>query len=206
MKNKKASIMVLAAFMIFILVSVILSINSINLAVLNIMDVQNKSDAHIYSVIAFYAETLDKVSWVNKQLRRIGIISSLIVFVPELAPLIAYTQKIVKGLEVYQDMLLLKLKTYAPILDNKLRINNGLRVPGNLHYFEYRRQPSLNLGFINIPGLIELEANIFNTVCIRHSGVINSSESCIDSSDYRDKRSWFAPTEESWGIVSSNVD
>lgn len=198
--------MVLAAVLIFIIVSGIISIYSINKAVIKIMAVQNKSDAHMYSVIAFYAETLDKVSWINKQLRRIGILSALIVFAPELAPLIAYTQKLAKGLQVYQDMLLLKLKTYAPILDHKLRLSNGLKVPGNIHYFKYRRQPAMNLGFMTIPGLIEIDAEIFNTVCIRHGGIINESESCVYNDEHREEKAWFAPTEQAWGIVSRNVD
>jgi hypothetical protein len=206
MKKKKGSIMVLSAFFILIIVSSIISIHHINKAVVRIMDVQNKSDAHMYSLIAFYAETLDKVSWINKQLRRIGVLSALIVFAPELAPLITLTQKIAEGLQAYQDILLLKLKTYAPILDNKLRLDNGLRVPGNIHYFKYRRQPAINLGFMTIPGLIEIDPEIFNTACIRHSGIINDSESCLYSEDYMEQSSWFAPTEESWGIFSTNVD
>ncbi len=206
LKNKKGSVMILAAFLILILVSSIISINSINTAVTKIMDTQNKSDAHSYSVIAYYAETLDKVSWINKQLRRIGLLAVAIVFVPELAPLIACTEKIAKGLEIYQDILLLKLKTYAPILDNKLRLDNDLRVPGNIHYFKYRRQPSVNLGFMRVPGLIEIGSNIFNTVCVKHVGIINDSQSCIYSEEYKDKKNWFAPTEESWGIISSNVN
>lgn len=157
------------------------------------------------SVIGLYTETLDKVSWVNKQLRRIGLLAAIIVFVPELAPLIAYTQKLAYGLQEYQDVLLLRLKTYAPILDNKLRIENNLKLPGNYHFFTYRRQPSLNLFFMTIPGLIEIDSKIFKTACVRHRGLITNSRTCVDNILHNKDEGWFAPLEEKWDVLMHNA-
>jgi len=205
LKNKRGSILILSAFLIMIIVTSILGINSIYGNLCNIISYQNKADAHMLSVIGLYVETLDKVSWINKQLRRIGALAALIPFVPQLAPLVTFVQKITGGLETYQDLLLIRLKTHAPVLDNELRLENKLSVPGNYHYFEYRRQPPIDLIFMVIPGLIEINSDIFNTVCIKHKGLITGSMACVDNNTHREEKGWFAPTEEDWNVVMNNA-
>ena len=205
LRHKKGSILVLSAFLIMITVTSILGINKIYVNLCNIISYQNRADAHMLSVIGLYVETLDKVSWINKQLRRIGVLSALIPFVPELAPIVTYVQKITSSLEAYQDILLLKLKTYAPVLDNELRLENKLSVPGNLHYFEYRRQPPIDLVFMVIPGLIEINSEIFRTACVKHKGLITDSSACVDNTTHKEEKGWFAPVEEDWNVVMNNA-
>jgi len=205
LKNKKGTVLLLGAFLVLIIVLALLEANKIYEGVSGIMERQNKVDAHMLSVMGLYVETLDKVSWVNKQLRRIAMLAALLSFTPQLAPLVAVTLKMAKGLEVYQDLLLVRLKTYALILDNKLRLENGLSVPGNYHYFEYRRQLPIDLIFIVLPGLIEINSDIFGTACVKHKGLITNTKTCIDSNDYNKEVGWFAPTEESWGVVMDNA-
>ena len=205
LQGKKGSILVLSAFLVMIVVTSILGINKIYENLCNIISYQNRADAHMLSVIGLYVETLDKVSWINKQLRRIGALAALIPFAPQLAPLVAYVQKITSGLEAYQDILLLRLKTYAPVLDNELRVENKLSVPGNYHSFEYRRQPPLDLVFMVIPGLIEINSDIFSTACIKHKGLITNSMACVDNNTHRKEKGWFAPTEEDWNVVMNNA-
>jgi uncharacterized membrane protein YgcG len=215
-KNKKGTILVLGAFLVMVTVTALLGINHIYENLCSIMSYQNKADAHMLSVVGFYVETLDKVSWINAQLRRLGVLCALVAFVPQLAPLMVVVQKTADGLQMYQDFLLLKLTTYAPILDNKLRLQNDLSVPGNYHYFKYRRQLPISLGFVTIPGLIEIHSDIFNTACARHRGIITDSSACVDNEIHNrgnggsigggsSSDSWFAPTEEKWNVVMSNA-
>jgi hypothetical protein len=211
-RNKKGTVLVLGAFLIMITVTALIGINHIYENLCSIMSYQNKADAHMLSVMGFYVETLDKVSWINAQLRRLGMLSALVSFVPQLAPLMAVVQKIASGLQVYQDFLLLKLTTYAPVLDNRLRLQNGLSAPGNYHYFRYKRQPPISLGFVTIPGLIEIHSDIFNTACVRHKGIITNSSACVDNERHNhggtsaaNSGNWFAPTEEKWSVVMSNA-
>lgn len=205
LKNKKGMILLIGAFFLLIIVSCILGINNIHKNMYKIISYQNKADAHMLSVIGLYTETLDRVSWVNKQLRRIGLLAALIVFVPELAPLITQTQKLAYGLQEYQDILLLRLKTYAPILDNKLRIENDLKLPGNYHFFICRRQPPLDLFFMTIPGLIEIHSDIFKTACVRHRGRITNSRTCVDNILHNKEEGWFVPIEEKWDVLMHNA-
>ncbi|MEI6093370.1 MAG: hypothetical protein WCQ47_06780 [bacterium] len=205
LKNKKGTILLIGAFFVLIAVTCILGINNIHKNMDKIIYYQNRADAHMLSVVGLYVEILDKISWINKQLKRIGLLAMFIAFVPELTPLLAATEKFAHGLQEYQDILLLKLTTYAPILDNKLRIENDLKLPGNYHSFKYRRQPTINLGFITIPGLIEIHSDIFNTACVRHRGLIINSRACVDNSLHNKEKGWFAPVEEKWDVLMQNA-
>jgi hypothetical protein len=109
-------------------------------------------------------------------------------------------------LQEYQDFLLLRLKTYAPVLDADLRRQNHLNLLPNYHYVEYRRPPSVSFGFFTVPALIEFKNSIFNTACVQHKGIITNSGVCIDSKEYGNTKAlWFAPTEETWGVKFNNA-
>ncbi len=204
--NNKGSVLVIAALFVFILTLSFIELGHIYNETTNIIEEQNKKDAHMLSVISLYVETLDKVSWVNKQLKRIALLCAAAILIPELAPMVQVAQKISMGLQKYQDVLLLRLKIYAPILDVDLRRQNHLNILPNIHYVEYRRQTSINLGFFQMPGLIEFKSDIFRTACIQHKGIITNSGVCVDSQEYGDtKDGWFAPTEDTWGIKLKNA-
>jgi len=204
--NKRGSILAVGAFVTLMIVLAVFKLADVYKASVSIVSEQNRKDAHMLSVAGLYVDTLDEVSWINKQLRRIGMLSALIVFAPELQPLIDSVQTAAQGLEAYQDLLLMKLKVYAPVLDIKLRNDNKLSLVCNYHYVEYRRQKPINLGFIRIPGLIEFNKNIFATACVKHKGVITNTRVCIDSDDYKQtEQEWFAPTEESWTVEVNNA-
>lgn len=201
LKNNKGSMLAVSCVFVFILVSLIFSVNRVYLASSQILHDQNAMDAHMFSVLGLYTDTMDKVSWANKQLKRIGVMSALLVFTPELAPLIEALNFACKGLQEYQDLLLLRLKVYAPVLDLQLRRSNRIGLLPNLHYVVYKRQPSVDLGFINIPGLIEFKNNVFDTACVEHGPFPVSSKVCIKSPSYDDpKTQWFAPTESDWTV------
>lgn len=204
--NNKGSILALAALFVFILTLSFIELGHIYNETTNIIEEQNKKDAHMLSVISLYVETLDRVSWINKQLRRMALLCAAASLIPQLAPMVQAAQKISMGLQKYQDFLLFRLKTYAPVLDVDLRRQNRLNILPNIHYVEYRRQTSINLGFFQMPGLIEFKNDIFRTACIQHKGIIANSGVCIDNQEYRDtKDGWFAPTEDNWGIKFSNA-
>ncbi|MFH1222980.1 MAG: hypothetical protein V1647_01385 [Pseudomonadota bacterium] len=204
--NKKGSILAVGALAVLVVVTTLLYLTDVYKSSISVIDEQNRKDAHMLSVAGLYVETLDKVSWVNKQLKRIGMLVAVITFVPQLQPLMAATQKVVKGLEIYQDVLLMRLKVYAPILDMELRTKNKLSLMFNIHYVEYRRRKPLNLFFINIPGLIEFKKEIFETACVKHKGVITDVRTCVNNSEYSDvKTPWFAPTEDIWTVDVKNA-
>ncbi|MEI6079612.1 MAG: hypothetical protein WCQ53_03120 [bacterium] len=205
LNSKKGTVLVLASFLVLITVSSLIGIERIYRGVCEIISYQNRADAHMLSVIGLYVETLDTVSWINKQLQHIAVLSALISFVPQLAPLMATVQKLVDGLQAYQDFLLLRLKVYGPVLDNELRYQNDLFMPGNYHSFLYRRQPSIDLVFITIPGLIEINSDIFDTACVKHRGIITHTKACIDNELHKKDKGWFAPTEEKWGVLITNA-
>jgi len=204
--NNKGSILAVAALFVFIITLSFIEIGRIYNETIKIIEEQNKKDAHMLSVISLYVETLDKVSWANKQLKRIAVLCAAAVLVPELAPMIQMAQKISTGLQEYQDLLLLRLKTYAPVLDVDLRRQNKLSLLPNYHYVEYRRQTGVNFGFFQIPALIEFKNNIFRTACVQHKGIITNSGVCIDSQEYGNTKDlWFAPTEDTWGVKFNNA-
>ena len=204
--NNKGSILAVAALFVFILTLSFVELGKIYQETGNIIQEQNKKDAHMLSVISLYVETLDKVSWANKQLQRMTLLCAAAILIPELAPMMQMAQKISTGLQQYQDLLLLRLRTYAPVLDVNLRRQNHLKILPNYHYVEYRRQPGANFGVFQIPGLIEFKNNIFKTACIQHKGIIINSGVCVDSKEYRDtKNIWFAPTQDSWGVKFNNA-
>lgn len=204
--NNKGSVLALAALFVFILTLSFIELGRIYYETSNIIEEQNKKDAHMLSVISLYVETLDEVSWINKQLKRIALLCAVAILIPELAPMVEVAQKISVGLEKYQDFLLLRLKTYSPVLDLNLRRQNHLTLLPNYHYVEYRRQTSINLGFFKIPALIEFKSNLFKTACVQHKGVIATIGVCVDSQEYGNtKELWFAPTEDSWGIKFNNA-
>jgi len=204
--NKTGSMLAVSALGVFLLVCVVLWINQIYVSGSKLIEEQNKKDAHILSVIGLYADTMDDVSWANKQLKRITILSSMLVFAPQLSGLVKMLDVACAGLKKYQDLLLIKLKTYAPVLDRKLRYQNGLPLIGNLHYVSYRRQPSVELVFMTIPGLIEFQKDIFDTACVKHKGKLVSSLGCLYSDDYiEQKELWFAPTKSSWVAKIKNA-
>ena len=204
--NNKGSLLAVAAIFVFLLTLSFVELGRIYSETVKIVEEQNKKDAHMLSVISLYVETLDKVSWINKQLQRIGILCAAAILIPELAPMIQMAQKISTGLQEYQDFLLLRLRTYAPVLDVDLRRQNNLSILPNYHYVEYRRQVGVDLGFFKMPGLIEFKNNIFKTACVQHKGVITNSGVCIDSQEYSGtKNTWFAPTQDSWGIKFNNA-
>ena len=205
LNNHKGTVLVLGALLILVTVSSLIGINHIYRNICEIISYQNRADAHMLSVIGLYVETLDTVSWINKQLQHIAVLSALISFVPQLAPLVVTIQKAVDGLQAYQDFLLLRLKVYGPVLDNELRSQNDLFVPGNYHSFMYRRQPSVNLVFITIPGLIEINSDIFDTACVKHTGIITHTKACVDNELHKKDKGWFAPTEEKWGVLITNA-
>jgi hypothetical protein len=197
--NKKGSVLAVAAIMVFLLVLAFMELGRVYYSTVNILEDQNKKDAHMLSVIGLYVETLDTVSWINKQLQRIAMLCAAASLVPGLAPMMRAAQTISMGLEKYQDFLLLRLKVYAPVLDLELRRQNDLSLLPNYHYVEYRRRMGVDLGFFKIPALIEFKREIFETACIKDKGIIIDSEVCVDHNDYRDtKDEWFAPTEDKW--------
>ena len=199
--NKKGSVLAVAAIMVFLLVLAFMELGRVYYSTVNILEDQNKKDAHMLSVIGLYVETLDKVSWANKQLERIAMLCAIAVVVPELAPMVEAAQKISMGLEKYQDFLLLRLKTYAPVLDIELRRENKLELFPNYHYVESRRRMGFDFGLFKIPALIEFKRGIFETACVKDKGIITDSEVCVDHNDYRDtKNEWFAPTEDKWFV------
>jgi hypothetical protein len=201
LQSKKGSILAVAAIMVFLLVLAFMELGRSYYSTVNIIEEQNKKDAHMLSVMGLYVETLDQVSWANKQLKRIAALCVIAIAVPELAPLVQAAQKTGMGLEKYQDLLLLRLKTYAPILDLELRRGNKLSLAPNLHYVEYRRRKGFDFGFFSIPALIEFKNNIFQTACVKHKGIITGSIVCVDHNEYRDTTdSWFAPTEDKWTV------
>jgi len=204
--NNKGSILAIAALFIFFLTLSFVELGRIYYETTNIIKEQNQKDAHMLSVISLYVETADKVSWINQQLKRIALLCSVASLIPQLAPMVQMAQKVSEGLQAYQDILLLRLKTYAPVLDVNLRRQNHLSVLPNYHYVEYRRRPSINFGFFQIPGLIEFKNNIFRTACVQHKGIITNSGVCIDSQEYGNtKELWFAPTEDTWGVKFNNA-
>jgi hypothetical protein len=197
--NKKGSVLAVAAIMVFLLVMAFMELGRVFYSTVNILDDQNKKDAHMLSVIGLYVETLDKVSWANKQLECMAALCALAVAVPELAPMMQIAQKVSMGLEEYQDFLLLRLKTYAPVLDVELRQKNKLELIPNYHYVEYRRRMGLDFGFFKLPALIEFKRKLFQTACVKDKGIITNSEVCVDHNDYRGMGDdWFAPTEDKW--------
>lgn len=197
--NKKGSVLAVAAIVVFLLVLAFMELGRVFYSTVNILEDQNKKDAHMLSVIGLYVETLDKVSWANKQLKRIAMLCAVAVVVPELAPMMEVAQEVSVGLEKYQDLLLLRLKAYAPVLDLELRRQNKLDLIPNYHYVEYRRQLGFNFGFFKIPALIEFKRGIFKTACVKDNGIITDSEVCVDHNDYREVTDdWFAPTEDKW--------
>jgi len=197
--DKKGSILAVAAIMTFLFVLAFMELGRNYYSALKIIEEQNKKDAHMLSVIGLYVETLDQVSWANKQLKHIAALCAIAILVPELGPLVQAAQKIGVGLQKYQDLLLLRLKTYAPILDLELRQENKLSLVPNYHYVEYRRRRGFDFGFFSIPALIEFKRDIFKTACIKHKGIITDNTVCVDHNDYRDtKDAWFAPTEDKW--------
>jgi len=197
--NKKGSVLAVAAMMVFLLVLAFMELGRVYYSTVNIIEEQNKKDAHMLSVIGLYVETLDKVSWANKQLERIAMLCAAASLVPALTPMVRAAQTVSMGLEKYQDFLLLRLKVYAPVLDIELRRENKLELFPNYHYVEYRRQMGIDFGFFKIPALIEFKGKIFQTACVKDKGIITDSKVCVDHNEYRDtKNDWFSPTEDKW--------
>ena len=204
--NKKGSMLAVCALGLFVLVSIILCLNKVYESASRLVEEQNKKDAHILSVVGLYVDTLDEVSWANKQLKRIGVLSALLVFTPQLAGLVKMLSAVCEGLKKYQDFLLARLKIYAPVLDRELRHKNDLPLLGNIHYVTHRRQPSIDLVFMTIPGLIELKNDMFTTACVKHKGKLVPSLGCIYSDDYIDEKDkWFAPTKNTWSAIIKNA-
>ncbi len=204
--NREGSMTAVCCIVLFIVVCMVLEVNRIYLAAGKVMEDQNKKDAHVLSVIGLYSDTVNEVSWANKQLKRIGLLSSVLVFTPQLAGLVKVLDAVCSGLQKYQDFLLLRLKVYAPILDLKLRRTNGLGMVCGIHYLTYRRQPPIDLFFMTIPGLIEFNKDIFDTACIKHRSGPVPSYGCLYSRDYSStKENWFAPTKSSWGGEMKNA-
>ncbi len=199
--NKKGTVLAVVTIAISLLVFSFMELGRAYHATIKIIEEQNKKDALMLSVIGLYVETLDKVSWANKQLQRIAMLCSLAIVMPELAPMLELAQKISVGLEKYQDLLLLRLKTYAPLLDLELRRKNKLDLLPNYHYVEYRRRTGVDLGFFKVPALIEFRGSIFKTACIKTKGLVTNSSVCVDHGEHRDvKDGWFAPTADNWSI------
>lgn len=199
--NKKGSVLAVAAIMVFLLVLAFMELGRVYYSTANILEDQNKKDAHMLSVIGLYVETLDKVSWINKQLERIAMLCAAASLVPALTPMVRAAQTISMGLEKYQDFLLLRLKVYAPVLDLELRRENKLDLLPNYHYVEYRRRTGFDLGFFKLPALIEFKGKVFQTACVKDKGIITDSSVCVDHDDYRDVQDeWFAPTEDKWSV------
>ena len=199
--GNKGSLVAVSAMVILFLVSGFIELGRVYYATVNILEEQNRKDAHMLSIIGLYVETLDKVSWINKQLQRMAMLCSAAVLVPGLAPIVKVAQRISVGLELYQDLLLLRLKAYAPILDLELRRKNKLSLKLNYHYVEYRRQKGLDLGIIKMPALIEFKRDVFRTACVEHKGLIASTGVCIEHSIYgSQKNEWFAPIEDTWTV------
>lgn len=188
---------------LFIIVCLVLEVNRIHLASIKLVEEQNKKDAHVLSVIGLYSDTVNEVAWANKQLKRIGFLSAMLVITPQLAGLVKMLDAACKGLQKYQDLLLLRLKAYAPILDLRLRRENHLSMLAGVHYLTYRRQPSMDLVFMSIPGLIEFKGDLFDTVCVKHRSGPVGSYGCLYSKDYPSSESetWFAPTKSTWGAL-----
>lgn len=199
----KGSIQVLNAIMVFIVVSFLIGVFNIHKILTDEFSFQNKKDAHMLSVVGMYVDVLDEVSWANKQLQRISILSAAIVFAPELAPFIKYVEILCVGLEKYQDFLLTKIKIEAPVIDLKLRTENGLNLILDLHYLTYRRSPGIDLLFIKIPGLIEFNKSIYESTCVSHSSFFVNTKTCLKNDKYKDE-DWFAPTSSDWGVKIVN--
>lgn len=204
--NKKGSILAVNLLVVFLLVCTVLWIDNIFIAGSSLIEKQNKKDAHTLSVLGLYADTMDEVSWANKQLQKITLLSSMLVFTPQLSGLIKMLDIVCKGLQEYQDFLLLRLKVYAPVLDRTLRQQNDLPVLGGLHYVTHRRQPNVDLFFISIPGLIEFKDNVFKTACVDHKGRLISVIGCLYSKEYSYQQdNWFAPTKSTWQVKIRNA-
>ncbi|MBN1113735.1 MAG: hypothetical protein JXA66_00190, partial [Oligoflexia bacterium] len=201
-------VLVICSMIVMIITGAMIEIVKMSRAASLLMELQNKGDAHMLSVAGLYIDTLNEVSWINKQLRRLMVFCLPLIAFPELYYLIEIAEKAAKGLEKYQDFLLLKLKIYAPLLDVKLRKENGLGLLPNYHYVKHRRQPPVYILFFRLPGLIEFHKNIFNSACVKHEGIITGSIACVKYREFEEKplqREWFATTDEEWDVNTGNA-
>jgi hypothetical protein len=202
----KGSVSILNAIFIFVLLSALISIFYIHKRMYKLSYELNRKDAHALSVVGFYVDTIDSISWANDKLKKLSIFYALVPFVPVLAELVPVADLMTTGLEKYQDILLKKLKLMAPIYDFNLRRKNKLSLVVEKHFLTHRRQSGINIGVFKIPRLIEFNKSIFKTACVSHKDIFLKNRICIDSKDYKNtEKTWFAPSKTTWSISFKNV-
>ena len=199
--TKSGTVIVFMALILGLVSSSILAVYDIyTLSIKNEL-VQLRQDAHMLSIEAFYAETLNQVSWINKQLERIALLTAAVVVSPELIVLVNKVKVLISGLEYYQDFLLKSLPYRLLYYDKSLALKNNISVlDGKLFYnIPYKRGTSIDLGIIKIPGLIKFNKSIFNGSCLSNGNAFHSSKFCIRYLPYKNGI-WFTPKEERWEI------
>jgi len=183
-----------------LLSQVILYTNKIYNRSFSIDLLQLRQDAHMLSIEALYAETLNQVSWVNKQLKRMALLMATAVIVPELLVLVDKINMLTKGLKYYQEFLLKTLPYKLAYYDKSLSLKNNLKFSLNkeLYIVPYKRGLSINLIIVKIPGLIKFNKSIFKKSCIEHTNIFQHSKACIHYKNVSKAKDWFTPTEELW--------
>lgn len=198
--NTKATVLLIMMLILSILTASILKLHEVYKKTINISLLQLKQDAHMLSIVAVYAKTLNQISWINKQLKRIALLTALGLASPKILFILKKINFLIKGLKLYQDYLLKTLPYKILYYDKKLSMQNKINLfPKGLKYIQYRRRFSLNLGLINIPGLIEFNKSIFKTACVKHKNVFNDSKACVLFQKYKNEE-WFAPVDNAWVI------
>lgn len=197
-RNSKGSILIFNIFLILILLTSIVGVNKINKASIGLIEKQTKQDAHAFSIISFYTYTLNEITWANKKLKTLSLISFIINKVPALNEFSFFIDAVIKGLKIYQDFLLFDLSIRSKIIDLELRYKNSISMLPNLHYLNSRRQKN-TLPFE--PELIEIKNTVFDTACINHKNPVSNNKVCVYSEFYKElKNIWIAPTDEKWGF------
>lgn len=199
LKNNNGSILLFNLCLTGVVFIMFVGISQVHKSSLKLLKTQNKLDAHAFSIISYYAYVLNEISWTNKKLKELSVIYSVVNKISSLAPLALGIKVAIRGLKVYQNLILAKLKIGAKVLDVYIRKKNKISLLANYHYLTHKRQNNL-LSLVNAE-LIEFKNNIFDSACVEHKTVVSKNKVCIYSSDYsKDSGSWFAPTKDSWGI------
>jgi hypothetical protein len=199
LKNKNGSIIVFNLSLTMVLVFFVLGLNLIYNNVNDLLDKQNKEDAHALSVISLYVYTLNEISYTNKKLKELGFLSFIVSKVPGAESISASIKIIIKGIKKYQDFLLLKLKLQSKYIDFNLRLKNKLSLNIKDHSLKHRRQSNF-FSLFDVE-LIEIEKEVFNTACINHSNIISSTKTCVYNEQYYSNlKTWFAPLKDNWSV------
>jgi len=196
LKNNKGSVLIFNIYLMLVLVVFLAFLIRINYSSLKVLEQQNKQDAHALSLISLYVYTLNQVTYINKKLKELSFINSLIKNIPSLKALSAAIDAFVFSLKKYQDFLLIKLKVEAKIIDLKLKKINKLNLNFNYHFVNYRRQNKLFSLFT--AELIEIKEDVFNTACIKNENIISKNSTCVYNLNYENEKNWFAPLDNKW--------